>query len=155
MKQARTIAGRLNDLINAVNEARNLANSPHITYTELVERAYEATQPARHLSTDSVRHIREARNGRGLAPNPTVATLDALGAAFGLRNGARYFLSDAEMAAGMLDQVREAHGLSATRGNDGVAGLMHRAAELGPANRRVVSSLMDQLLEIERLHRSP
>ncbi|MER7707225.1 hypothetical protein ABTX81_30530 [Kitasatospora sp. NPDC097605] len=155
VRQAAVIARRLGDLFAALNEARARVGAPELTNTEVVEKANDATHPDRHLNKDTVRHLREGRNARGEAPNPTVNTLNALGAAFGLANGAAYFTGNDDDAARMLAQVRTAHGLATVSPDTGVAGIMQRAAVLPESKQKLFSTLLDDLLAAEAEHRRP
>ncbi|MFD4397219.1 hypothetical protein [Kitasatospora sp. NPDC058478] len=151
-KRAHSIADRLNKLIYSENEARARRGEGPLSNRELAERASTAEET---ISKDTVQQLRTAKARGGRTPNPTVETLAVLGAAFGLRSGAEYFVGEEKTAARILDQVRTLNGLSALRSEAEVRvdQLLMRAEGVSEAGMGQVLSLLDDLTALEAQYR--
>ncbi|MFD8597718.1 hypothetical protein ACFV1L_22210 [Kitasatospora sp. NPDC059646] len=157
--RVRRISTRLDRLITAENERRRSAREhgvgtklPDLTYDEIAERANAKLGP-KAISSDTIRNLHLMRGSGGRPPNPTVNTLDALAAAFGIDDGVLYFTGsdgDAETVHKQLDAV---HTLAAlTGGSAELLGLMARATALTPGSIALVADLASRLREIEAQH---
>ncbi|MEV7177828.1 hypothetical protein [Kitasatospora sp. NPDC093679] len=150
-KRADQIAARLDGLIKAENDRRAAKGDQPLKYAEIAERI-NTRSGEKTISVDTVRNLHLGRGTGGRLPNPTVATLDALGLAFGIRDGAQYFLADTTEAVDR--QLEAVHDLAALSSGDKaeLVGLMTRAAALSPESVRLVVGLADRLRAIEAQH---
>ncbi|MFH8642488.1 hypothetical protein [Streptomyces goshikiensis] len=145
--RARRIADRLDSLL-AREAARTGGSAP--TYRELADRI---NRIAGHdvISKDTIRNLHLGSNQKGQAPNPTVDTLDRLGAGFGIKAGATYFLDEAraETVDAELDALQQLASLKTALGNGEVVALAQRASGLSDNSLHMLVSLADRLKALE------
>ncbi|OKI25059.1 hypothetical protein [Streptomyces sp. CB03911] len=152
-ERARRIAERIDALITR-EAAANHGRAPG--YRELADRVNHAAGRS-VISKDTIRNLHHASTQKGLAPNPTVETLDWLGLAFGIRSGANYFLDPAAASAvdRQLDDLDELAGLRDALGGSGVIGLARRATGLSENSLEMLLALADRLKVLEAEAASP
>ncbi|MFH8642492.1 hypothetical protein [Streptomyces goshikiensis] len=145
--RARRIADRLDSLL--VRESAR-TGAPASTYRELADRINRIAGRD-VISKDTIRNLHLGTNQKGQAPNPTVDTLDWLGAGFGVRAGASYFLDDASAEAvdEQLDALHQLAGLRAALGNSEVVTLAQRASGLSDNSLHMLVSLAERLKALE------
>ncbi|WP_328765074.1 hypothetical protein [Streptomyces sp. NBC_00272] len=145
--RARRIADRLDSLL-AREGARTGAPAP--TYRELADRINRIAGRD-VISKDTIRNLHLGTNQKGQAPNPTVDTLDWLGAGFGIKAGATYFLDEAsaESVDAQLNALQQLAGLKAALGNSAVVALAERASGLSDNSLHMLVSLAERLKTLE------
>lgn len=150
---AAVIARRLDHLIETENTRRRATGQAPVTYRELAERSNEHAAPGRAIGKDVIHHLHRGRNGDGRATNPTVETLNAIGRAFKIANGAAYFVSPdttvVDQQLRILDDL-----LSMRTDGDTAVGAMFRTG--APVESvQLVSKLADRLRAINEAYRQP
>ncbi|MFD5610534.1 hypothetical protein [Kitasatospora sp. NPDC127060] len=149
-QHANRISARLGALIVDENSRREEKGEPALRYADIAERINRRAGK-KVISMDTIRNLHLGRAAGGGLPNPTIATLDAVGVAFGIREGARYFLS--EDTSEIDRQLRNMRALADLRsGGSELMGLMNRAAGLSEESVKLVAGLAERLQEIERAH---
>ncbi|MYS80817.1 hypothetical protein [Embleya scabrispora] len=144
---AREIADKLDGLI-AREATKSAGRAP--TYRELADRI-NALAGRDVISKDTVRNLHLGVTQKGQPPNPTVDTLDWLGRGFGIREGARYFLDNAqtESVNAQFDRLDDIGGLRQALGNAEVVGLVQRASGLSDGSLHMLAALADRLKALE------